>query len=470
MKYILKIRTVAIIMLLLSACPVFSTEISDDIRQAVKVLKGLDNSQTDTWAVNVLLQAAEADSSAYAMNALGIAYMKGLGVTQDDSLAIYWLERAGQSGYADAYHNLGSFYKNRPQQDFVLSAQSFRKGAEASSLMCLYDYGFMLYKGLGCHQDYTEATKLFRRGADYDHSPCLYMLGLCYRNGYGVEQDADKAIFYLRRAAMLSYRFAMEELNREQPENSWSHLYTDDDLLIEIPATMPDIQPLITDISTLTGCYQGVLVTYDWSGQNIINERPLTLTIKAEGEELTGSWHEGNDSVRIKAVLSDDGHLLFNESSIKRHERYVEEGPVRYKFESADVCANGNFITGRIRLYSMKEREPERPMYISLYKGNSTEDAGTIDAQEKSRIYATPNPFSDHVTIHFELAEDVQQAQVHIYSQSGTNVQSFSLGALKTGKHSVSLNPTVRDGVYVLGISAGHQQFRTIIVKKRGVL
>lgn len=470
MKYIFRIRTAVIIMLLLSVSPVFSTEKNENVKQAVNVLKGLDNSQTKIWAINVLRQAAETDSSAYAMNALGIAYMKGMGLEQDDSLAALWFERAGQNGYIDAFHNLGSFYKNRPQQDFVRAALSFQKGAEAGSIMSLYDYGFMLYKGLGCNQDYAQAVSLFRRGADYDHSPCLYMLGLCYRNGYGVEQDTDKALYYLKRAAMLSYRFAMEELNREKPENSWEHIYTDDDQITEIPATMPDIQPLITDNSALTGNYRGVLITYDWSGQNIINERPLTLIINAEGKELTGLWHEDNDTVCVKASLSDDGHLLFNKSSIKHHERYVEEGPVRYKFESADICANGNLITGRMRLYSMKEREPERPMYISLYKDNLQEDADNAVTQEKSRIYANPNPFSDHVTIHFELTEDARQAQAHIYSQSGMNVQSFALGSLKAGKQSISLSPAIRDGVYVLSVSAGVQQFRTIIVKKRGTL
>ena len=181
MKYIFRTRTVVIIMLLLSVSPIFSTEESENVKQAVSVLKGLDNSQTKTWAINVLRQAAETDSSAYAMNALGIAYMKGMGLEQDDSLAALWFERAGQNGYIDAFHNLGSFYKNRPQQDFVRAALSFQKGAEAGSIMSLYDYGFMLYKGLGCNQDYAQAVSLFRRGADYDHSPCLYMLGLCYR-------------------------------------------------------------------------------------------------------------------------------------------------------------------------------------------------------------------------------------------------------------------------------------------------
>lgn len=465
MRYILLGMAIAA-MLFTSIRPIYSAGISENVKQAVKILKGLDNSHDKIWAVQVLCETVEQDSSAYAMNVLGIAYMKGIGVSQNDSLAAHWLECAGRYGYKDAFHNLGMFYKNKPHQDFIRSADSFRKGAEAGSLMCFYDYGFMLYKGLGCNQNYAQAIDFFRRGADYDHAPCLYMLGLCYRNGYGVEKDTDKAMFYLHRSATLSYRFAMEELNREEAENSWEQLYADE-LPMEIPATMPDIQPLITDISSLKGDFQGVLVTYDWSGQDIIEEHPLKFIINTEGKELSGYWHEGSDTVCVKAEISDDGHLLFNESSIKRNERYVEEGPVRYKFESADICANGNLITGRMRLYSMKEREPERPMYISLQKVSSE---GKTDANDghnnEAHIYAYPNPFSDHVTIHFELTNDVQHAKAHIYSQSGVNIQSFNLGSLEAGKHSFTLSPSVYKGTYVLCVAAGNQLFRTIIVRK----
>lgn len=467
MKQMYKIRIVFVSMFLISASPAFTTGLREDVKLAVKVLKGLDNSNGKDWAVDILRHAAEIDSSAYAMNALGMAYMKGIGVEQDDSLTAFWLECAGHAGFIEAYHNLGTFYKNRSQQDFIRSTDSFRKGAEAGSIMCIYDYGFMLYKGIGCKQDYAQAANLFRRGADYDHSPCLYMLGLCYRNGYGVVKDEAKALFYLNRAATLSYRFAMEELNRELPENSWDYLCSDIDFLMEIPATMPDISPLVTEVSLLSGDYKGVLVTYDWSGQNVINERPLTLTANVVGKELSGQWCENGDTVLVKASISEEGRLFFNEGSIKRKERYVEEGLVRYRFESADICVNGDYITGTLRLYSMKEREPERPMYIALCKNSLSDETCVSDKQNKCHIYASPNPFTNNVTINFELAEDVFQAKAHIYSQSGSNVQSFSLGSLAAGKHSVSLHPNIRDGIYVLAVSANHQQLRTIIVKKQ---
>lgn len=39
----------------------------------------------------------------------------------------------------------------------------YKKGAEANSLVCCYNYGFMLYKGLGCQQSYEEAISFFRK-------------------------------------------------------------------------------------------------------------------------------------------------------------------------------------------------------------------------------------------------------------------------------------------------------------------
>jgi len=267
---------VVVIFLMMAIGNTYAAETIEDIRLAANILKGIDDSKDKTWAIGVIRNAAENDSNAYAMNVLGIACLHGIEMDENRESAIKWLEKAGQKGYKNAYHNLGMMFKDGVPQDFEKACYYFKLGVEAGAYMCYYDLGYMFYKGLGCEQDYTRAAELFGLGVNKDHSPCLYMLGLCYRNGYGVDQDLAKAQFFLNRAAGLSYSRAIEEMKREQPENNWTPLDLDVDG-VEIPASMPDIEPFITDCDGIEGNYRGVLVTYDWSGENVIDEKPLSI-------------------------------------------------------------------------------------------------------------------------------------------------------------------------------------------------
>lgn len=86
------------------------------------------------------------------------------------------------------------------------------------------------------------------------------------------------------------------------------------------------------------------------------------------GSELAGIWCEGRDTVTFRAAVSEDGHLSFRGGMTLRPERYNNNDSVLYKFEYADINASENSITGSLRLYSMTELEPERPIYICLQK------------------------------------------------------------------------------------------------------
>ena len=125
---------------------------NDEVMRAVGVLKGIYQDYPKEKAVSILLNAAEKDTVAYAMNALGLVYMEGIGTEQNAEKAIIWLNKAGENGYCDAYHNLGIIYKLGKcgeRQNFTAAYNAFIKGAEAGSDACRYGAGFMLYKGLG---------------------------------------------------------------------------------------------------------------------------------------------------------------------------------------------------------------------------------------------------------------------------------------------------------------------------------
>ncbi len=459
----------AVVTMLLFAVPACNAVTDENVIKAVKVLKGIDGLGDKAEAINILKMAAERDTNVYAMNALGIVYMNGIGTECDTTAATLWLERAGEHGSSTAFRNLGMMYKyshGGVTQNFSRAYGYFVKAVDAGSVMALYDQGYMLYKGLGCRQDYGSAVELFRRGADKDHAPCLYMLGLCYRNGYGVERDAERATFYLNRAAKLDYRDAREELKRETPENSINDMIVTVEQSIEPPETMPCITPAVVDTLSLVGNYEGILVVYDWSGRNVISRRPLSVNLKMDDGQLQGCWYKGQDTVAFRASVSENGHIEFLSGMMKQTDRYITKDSVLYKFENAEINIGENSLSGSVRLYSMSEQEPQRPMYICLQKGISDGEAASDEASSEARLYAWPNPFSRNVTLSFELSESVEKSSVALYSQSGASVFTASLGALQSGRHSFTMAPAVPDGVYVLHVTAGTHNYRTIVVKK----
>lgn len=447
------------------------TSLTNDLIHARRVLKGIDTDKSKEWAVSVLRDAVEKDTSACAMNLLGLAYMSGAGVEQDTARAIVLLRFAGEGGYADAYHNLGLAYKKGRygmSQNFKKAYECYVEGARLGSKVCKCDAGYMLYKGLGCKQDYVKAAQLFEESANADYSPSQYMLGLCYRNGYGVGQDLMLATEYLERSAMQSFSPAMEELLRPYPEN-----YPDEKIDSEkdewkIPEQMPDIAPAVNDISLLNGQYRGFVVMYDWSGKYLLGEKPVVLDIMSgESNEMTGVLVMGNDSIRFHANITNDGRMRFTDGKVKLNERYTVGKKVTYRMNEAVLDIWDSKIVGSLSLYSLKEKEPERPMYIELLRDGSTGKDDVIENNPYESVVATPNPFNYSFDATFELAE-ASDVKVRLFDKNGLPAYSQNQGFVDAGKQTITITPDVPDGMYVLNISTAKHVYRTIIIKKGG--
>ena len=440
---------------------------NDEVMHAVGVLKGIYQDYTKEKAVSILLNAAENDTVAYAMNALGLAYMEGIGTEQNAEKAISWLKKAGENGYCDAYHNLGVIYKLGKcgeKQNFTAAYNAFIKGAEAGSDACRYGAGFMLYKGLGCAQDYGKAMELFQTASDNGNVYATYMLGLCYRNGYGTAQDEEQGMELLNQAATLGYSAAIEEMSRKNPENYLSGIIVSDSAFTDIPASMPEIKADVNDTTLLRGKYSGCVVMYDWSGRHVLGEKPVCMSVSRTGEEISGYLLLGTDSVPFKADITAEGSLKFKKSYVSLKERYTFNGKVQYRLDSADLDIWNDRIRGRLSLYSLSQREPERPMYMELYRGayGKTDNDNTC---ANGYIAIAPNPFDSQFDAIFELRENAT-ATARVFDKFGVLIWQQSLGTFEAGKHKVTLSPDIRPGYHVLNISAGKQVLRTIIVKK----
>ncbi len=434
-----------------------------DVMHAVGVLKGIYNDCTKEKATSMVIEAAEKDSAAYVMNVLGLLYAEGIGTVKDGEKAVFWLNKAGERGFPDAFHNLGTIFKLGKcgmRQDFPTACRIFQKGADAGSPTCMYDMGFMRYKGLGCHQSYPDAMCLFEAAADSGNVYALYMLGLCYRNGYGTQQDEEKGMELLEKAAMLGYSAALEEVRRSSPENCLTDIYATDNTGT---SQMPRIHTDVNDTTLLRGHYRGSVVTYDWSGQFVVGEKPAVMEVERNGDNILGYIRLGGDSIPFKAEMTAEGALKFKKSYAHLPERYATCGKVRYRLDCADLDIWSDRICGTLALYSLPQREPERPMYMELYRYDSKSATDTY-----GHISVTPCPFESQFDAIFELPEKAS-ATVRIFNKAGLPVWKQELGTLETGKHRIRLSPTLTDGgYYVLNIAAGKQVLRAIIVKKGG--
>lgn len=437
----------------------------DYARHAVGVLIGTFYDYSKEEAATILHEIAEQDSMPYAMNALGLAYLKGTGVQRNPQEAMHWLEEAGKCGIAEAYHNIGAAYKRGiygVRQDLTKAYEAFYKGALLGSKVCSYDAGFMLYKGLGCQQSYTKAIELFEAAAQKGHGGAMYMLGLCHRNGYGTEQNEEKGIELLNKAADYGYRDAMEELARPYPENCLYNTQTYGNDSILLPLSMPQTDISINDISLFNGDYDGWLIVYDWSGKFILKEIPVKMSVHRNNNEVSGILFLEDYDIPFYADILDDGTLKFNDSYANLKERYTKKGKVKYKLNYAKLDIWKDEVKGELSLYSLKEREPEKPMYLQLHRSDSPNR--TLSGYNS--ISVSPNPFTSEIKAAIELA-NASDVNVRIFDKYGIPVFQQNMGLMGKGKQDITLTPDLKNGFYILNITAGKKILRTIIIKGR---
>lgn len=438
----------------------------EDCRLAVDVLKGKDISRDKEWALNLLQESQMYEKDASIQNVLGVAFLHGIGTEADTVKAISHFKESGEMGYSLAYHNLGMYYKYAAngRQDLKKACEAFESGSKTGNPTNCYNYGFMLYKGLGCTQDYSAAIEQFHKAAALNDPSAIFMLGLCYRNGYGVEADAAIASAYLNQAADLGFVDAMEELLKEEPENSRTSFVAEIDESLHLPTEMESVVTYLPEtVQEVSGYYNGAMAIYDWSGEHLIEERQLNLELEVCNDSVKGLWIQESDSVPFVARIDGKGSIHFMNTEAELYDRYAEDDKSKYKFESININYASGIITGDLRLYSITEMEPERPMYVCLKKQMDVVSEESHYGQ--NRLYAYSCPSSDQIILRFNLVEDVQSVSISFYSREGNNVKNYSYGALCAGDCEMTVSPDLPDGYYTIRIVAGTEQFQTIIVR-----
>jgi TPR repeat protein len=111
---------------------------------------------------------------AEAQHSLGLMYLRGQGLPQDDAEAVKWFRKAAEQGHAGAQHNLGLSYT----------------------------------RGQGVPHDGVEAVKWCHKAAEQGIVEAQYSLGLRYAEGQGVRKNIVQAYMWWTLAALEGHQKA----------------------------------------------------------------------------------------------------------------------------------------------------------------------------------------------------------------------------------------------------------------------
>ncbi len=172
------------------------------------------NARGDYLKALRLIRPLANDGDAVAQFNLGLMYMTGHGVQQDDAAAALWFRKAAEQGYAFAQSNLGVMYRDGRgvPQNYLDAVMWFRKAADQGDAVAQYCLGQQYANGAGVPQDFAEAVIWFQKAAEQGHPVAMLRLGVMYAEGRGVPQDYVRAHMWFNLSAAKGEQRAIKTL------------------------------------------------------------------------------------------------------------------------------------------------------------------------------------------------------------------------------------------------------------------
>ena len=150
-----------------------------------------------------LLESAARRGLAEAQYELGVAYDRGLGVTQNHATAAGWYQRAAEQGLTDAQYNLATFYDEGlgTPRDIARAREWYARAADSGERRAMNNLGYIYEKGLGGVRDYDMAVVWYRRAAHMGLAIAQSNLAALHYLGRGVPRDFEQAHRWYKAAA-----------------------------------------------------------------------------------------------------------------------------------------------------------------------------------------------------------------------------------------------------------------------------
>ncbi len=165
-------------------------------------------------AVGYFKKAADKNDANGLYN-LGMCYMQGLGVSQEDQKAFSYFRSAAEKDHPEAINNIGLFFREGrvEEKNLEQSAKWFEKSAEFDNPYGQYNFALALQNGEGVAKDETRAAALLSKAADGGCVEAVDAYGMALQKGRGVAENQEAAFRYFLRAAEAGYPPAMENLS-----------------------------------------------------------------------------------------------------------------------------------------------------------------------------------------------------------------------------------------------------------------
>lgn len=464
--------------------PIFNPTTNDssvinDLKTGLRYMTGDSITERDyKESVKYLRKAAQQDE-AVAQYFLGYLYENGChGLNRNVQQAFHWYEKSANNGIDEALFKYGLLIiKNEGNPaNYRKGCDLFMQAANKGNLNGIYAMGYMYLKGMGVEQNYSEAFSRFHYAASQQHVASIHCLGYCYENGFGVEANLEHAMDAYRFAASKGFEQAIIRLNEIEEKGFKSVSLTDNDQLhtdfVEkgfFKESIPTENVEATQNIDFEGDWEGILYTYDWSGQKVIKEQRVKLNIEATATKYSLVLNADHTYTQGFAYFDSD-KIVFEDISLIVKDplnQYVEENITAIKVGISQIDEQ-LYLMGNVESFNPTHQEPGSPSYLIVRKSSHSENIDFIEMQsvvDQLELSVYPNPFKNNLNVVLNIKEQ-SLVEVYIYDLQGRLVATvLDKVALTEGEHSFTFNEELPQGVYLFDLIHNEKHHVKRIIK-----
>ena len=136
-----------------------------------------------------------------ALTALGVMYIGGIGVEQNNTKGYQYIREAADMSDPKAQYTLGALYYLGAgvKKDYKKAFNWLNLASEQNYIDAKYNLAVMYEFGEGVDQSYEKAYEYYLFAARRDKLESQIKLASMYRDGIGTEMDLDKSAYWLKR-------------------------------------------------------------------------------------------------------------------------------------------------------------------------------------------------------------------------------------------------------------------------------
>jgi len=171
-------------------------------------------------AIQILTELASLSDNPLpkAIRQLALCYNTGMGVVQDASMGLKWLETAHIHGDSEAAYDIAKIHEsglyNAPV-DIVKAAEWFEIAAQAGHVEAMVEYALCLELGCGVDPSEEEALDWYTKAAELGHATANYSVGEMFEEARaGLPQSDTEAVLWYWRAAVNGDHDSLRALER----------------------------------------------------------------------------------------------------------------------------------------------------------------------------------------------------------------------------------------------------------------